>query len=208
MESLLSDLPLRMHLLPLDPERNVPVPWFVAWREGKPEFRAMDPGKFERAIKERLCWVCGRKLGVNLCFVAGPMCGINRTSSEPPSHVECGRWSARNCPFLANPQMVRRPLEGATDPAGFAIMRNPGVVMLWITRAYEVFRVDNGVLIQMGTPERVEWWCEGRTATRAEVDESIDEGLPNLEAIAKKQEGAMAALAQARTRFARWLPEA
>jgi hypothetical protein len=97
-----------MRHLPID-ERGYPVPWFVAWLpDGKPEFRAMDRTKWFRAIREKLCWVCGGKLGVNVCFVAGPMCGINRTSSEPPSHLECARYSSRNCPFLNNPRMVRR----------------------------------------------------------------------------------------------------
>jgi hypothetical protein len=200
-----------MENLPVD-ERGYVVPWFVDWLDGKPEFRAMDPKKLIRAVKERLCWVCGERLGVNLCFVAGPMCGINRTSSEPPAHLECGRWSARNCPFLANPRQVRRTDETApaNNSAGFGLTRNPGVVMLWITRTYEVFSAhagNTGPLIQMGTPESVEWWAEARPATRAEVVASIEEGLPNLEAMARQQKGGLEALAKARERFERWLPQ-
>ena len=154
-------LPARMQGLPVD-ERGYVVPWFVDWLDGKPEFRAMDPRKFARAIKERRCWVCGERLGVNLCFVAGPMCGINRTSSEPPSHVECARWSARNCPFLANPRMVRREDELSDqvkqNQAGIGLKRNPGVAMLWITRNYEVLpdwshAGEKRYLITMGTPK-------------------------------------------------------
>jgi hypothetical protein len=202
-------LPVRMQHLPVD-ERGYVVPWFVDWLDGKPEFRAMDPNKFVRAIKQRRCWVCGERLGVNMCFVAGPMCGINRTSSEPPSHLECARWSARNCPFLANPRMVRREDE-TTDAgivAGFGIKRNPGVVMLWITRGYEIFTDGRGQhLIQMGTPETVEWWCEGRAATRGEVVQSIEEGLPNLEAMARLEKGGLEYLTKSRERFEPWLPK-
>jgi hypothetical protein len=99
----LEALPSRMKTLPVD-ERGYPVPWFVDWVDGKPEFRAMDGNKWESAVRYRLCWVCGGTLGVNKSFVAGPMCGINRTSAEPPCHLECATWSARNCPFLKNPQ--------------------------------------------------------------------------------------------------------
>jgi hypothetical protein len=198
-----------MRDLPVD-ERGFPVPWFVAWVDGKPEFRAMDREKFVRAIKQRLCWVCGERLGTNLCFVAGPMCGINRTSSEPPSHVECARWSAKNCPFLSNPRMIRREDEvtdkGKENVAGFGLTRNPGVAMLWITRQYDVFRVDNGWLIQMGEPESVEWWACGRAATREEVMHSIETGLPNLESIAKMEKGGLEHLAKAQARFDRWIP--
>jgi hypothetical protein len=196
--------------LPVD-DRGYVVPWFVDWLDGKPEFRAMDRKKFFRAIRERLCWVCGARLGVHVTFVGGPMCGINRTSSEPPCHRECAAWSAANCPFLNNPRMVRREDQLtaaiAGNAAGFGLKRNPGVVMLWHTREYEVFKVDNGTLIQMGEPESVEWIACGREATRAEVMESIETGLPNLLAIARTERGGIEALDHARARFDKWLPE-
>lgn len=210
----LSAMPDRIKRLPLDPERNVPVPWFVDWIDGKPEFRAMDGRKWKRAIYEHLCWVCGEKLGRNMVFVAGPMCGINRTSSEPPSHYDCAKWSAINCPFLNNPRMVRREDElinnqSLRDAApGCAIARNPGVAMLWITRSFELFPDGQGKqLITMGEPERVEWYREGREATRAEVQESIDTGLPNLMAIAAQEKGAMEMLNTYVKRFAKYLPK-
>ncbi len=210
----MSTLPSRMKELPLD-ERGYPVPWFVAWVDGKPEFRAMDREKFIRALKEKLCWVCGSRLGVNLCFVAGPMCGINRTSSEPPSHLMCGRWSAINCPFLSNPRMVRREDDKINNAAtresaaDFVITRNPGVAMLWVTRQFEVYPDGKGGrLIQMGEPEGVEWYAEGRLATRAEVMASIDSGLPNLEALARQEKGGIEALQQAQKRFEKWIPAA
>lgn len=205
-------MPEKMRSLPVD-ERGYPVPWFVDWIDGKPEFRAMDGRKYVAAIRESLCWVCGTRLGNAKVFVAGPMCGINRTSAEPPSHPECGRWSAQNCPFLSNPNMVRREDELVNNTVtrenapGKAILRNPGVTMLWFTREYEVF--DDGAgkpLIQMGRPYAVEWWAHGRIATREEVQESIDGGLPALEAIARTEEGGIEALRQYIARFQKWLP--
>jgi hypothetical protein len=212
-------MPERMKSLPVD-HRGYPVPWFVAWEDGKPEFRAMDPVKFVAAIKKKLCWVCGERLGVNVCFVVGAMCGINRTSSEPPSHLDCARWSAQNCPFLANPRMVRREDEVINNQtlrdkaAGLAITRNPGVAMLWVTRTYEVFstsevkgHANEGFLIQMGEPDSVEWWACGRKATRAEVMESVETGLPNLERIAGQEKGGLEALGRYVARFQNYLPE-
>jgi hypothetical protein len=145
----LEPLPDRMKDLPLD-ERGYPVPWFVAWIDGKPEFRAVDPNKFVEAVNQKLCWVCGRRLGNHFCFVSGPMCGITRTTSEPPSHMECGEWSARNCPFLGNPNAVRREDEVINNAkmrentAGIALVRNPGVAMTWMTREVDIsFRWDS-----------------------------------------------------------------
>jgi hypothetical protein len=160
----------------------------------------MDPFKWRDAIRKRLCWVCGQKLGAYLCFVLGPMCGVSRTTAEPPVHLECGRWSAINCPFLARPQMDRRDHDGlmevAMNQAGTPILRNPGVVLLWVTHTYEVFKAEGGVgyLITVGPSIEVEWWACGKPASWRQVNDSVVSGLPLLEAEALKEEGAMRAL--------------
>ena len=190
MRADLEALPERMRRLAID-DRGYPVPWFVAWVDGKPEFRAMDAGKLHAAITHRLCWVCGQPLGKWLAFPIGAMCAVTRTISEPPSHRVCAEWSIRNCPFLSNPDKVRDTTNlphGVRDPAGFAIMRNPGVTCLWMTREYEVFRDDKGhPLITIGKPEHVTWWREGRPATRDEVLAAIDSGLPILLSVARTE---------------------
>jgi len=99
--------PSFMQHLPID-KRGYPVPWFVEWIKGEPEFRAMDPRRLVKAINQRLCWTCGKLLFQEEVFVIGPMCAVNRISSEPPSHRECALYAATNCPFLSKPQMVRR----------------------------------------------------------------------------------------------------
>jgi hypothetical protein len=80
----LPDLPLRIQKLSV--ERGYPVPWFVAKIGDHYDFRVVDAAKFKPAIEKQLCWVCGQKLGSMLAFTIGPMCAINRTISEPPSH--------------------------------------------------------------------------------------------------------------------------
>ena len=70
--------------------------------------------------------------------------------------------------------------------AGVMIPRYPGVVALWITRSSKPFNVRNGVLFDLGEPERILSYCEGRNATRAEVEASVASGLPLLEAGANK----------------------
>ena len=207
----LEPLPKRMNGLPID-ERGFPVPWFVGWIDGKPEFRAMDPEKFLVAIKYKRCWVCGERLGRWMTFVAGPMCGINRTSSEPPCHSECARWSARNCPFLNDSHAIRRVDEklgsDMSNVAGFAITRNPGVTMLWTTDTYSVFNDGRGKpLITFGNPTGgVEWYAEGKSATREQVLASIESGLPALAAVAQQQDGAMKHLLECRERFEQYIP--
>jgi hypothetical protein len=199
-----------MRHLPLD-ERGYPIPEFVDTVDDKRDFRFMSQVHWQHCVQQRRCWVCGGQLGARLCFVVGPMCLVNRTSSEPPSHRECGQWSARFCPFLSRPHMVRREDDlsrsVAGNVAGCPILRNPGAIACVIARSYQIFRDDKGApLIMIGIPEEVTWWAEGRPATRAEVDESIRTGLPKLEEIAAQQKGGLEELARCRRAIEQWLP--
>jgi hypothetical protein len=202
-------MPPRMRGLPLD-ARGYPVPWFVAWHDGVPEFRAMDGQKWNRAIRESRCWVCGDILGRWKTFVIGPMCGVNRTTAEPACHLECAEWSARNCPFLSRPQAVRREDDEINSEAlkeqsaGTAIDRNPGVSLLWTTDKFKLFDAGNGKpLIEIGEPRELSFWAKGRLATREEVEESVNSGLPLLRELALRdpQKGALEALGQYVARF-------
>lgn len=179
-----SDLPVRparIERLPLD-ERGYPVPWFVSWDNGKPDFRIVRPSGVALAHNRKTCWLCGEPLGRYGAFVIGPMCGVNRTSSEPPSHLDCADYAARACPFLTRPLAVRneRGLEHTKEPGGVMIKRNPGVAMVWVTREWRVYRVENGVLFKIGDPSEVRFYREGRAAKREEIDQSVSGGLPFL----------------------------
>lgn len=184
----LDPLPPQMRFLPV--ARGYPVPWFVAWVDGKPEFRAVYAGRAEHAIKDKLCWVCGNKLGKLKTFVIGPMCGINRTTSEPPCHPGCAEWSARNCPFLSNERAHRREDDAINEHSaslpGIPIMRNPGVTLLWTVEKYSVFQVSNGFLIDVGFPLSLAFFANGRSATRDEVVQSVESGLPTLMSMAEQ----------------------
>ena len=199
----------RIAKLPVD-ERGYPVPFFVQWLTpdnqsaeagdpgARPEFRMMDGRKWARCYKESLCWVCGQFRLPKATFVIGPMCGINRTSSECPCHYECAVWSAKGCPFLTRPHMVRREDELVSlkdsQTAGIPIDRNPGVLLLWTSSTYKPFRVpaigpsQGGILMNVGDPIAVEWWREGRKATRAEILEAVDSGMPKLREMCDQEE--------------------
>jgi hypothetical protein len=183
----------RIAKLPVD-ERGYPIPFFVAYIDGKPDFRIADAAKFASAVKFRLCWVCGQPLGVHISFVIGPMCAVTRTTAEPATHLDCALWSLRGCPFMMRPKMVRREggnLDGAEafEPGGIMIKRNPGVMCLWNTRIWTMFRDNQGrPLLRVGEPESVSWWREGRQASRAEVMEGISSGLPKLKELCDSKE--------------------
>ena len=211
-------LPKRIARLPKD-ERGYPVPWFVAWMyagepcppgQGEPDFRIIGPGKLWTAYTRHRCWVCGDPLGQHKVYVIGPMCVINRVTSEPPSHRECAEFAAIACPFLTRPRQKRdkKDMPEETFIAGNHIDRNPGAVCLYETSTVKAFRAGDGYLFNLGLPDRIDWYSSGRRATRAEIELSITTGYPLLYKMAK-EEGPEAVHELERMREAAWrlLPE-
>jgi len=183
------EIPPRMRHLPLSPT-GYPVPWFVGWLDGLPDFRTLDARKLARATAARLCWLCGQTLGRFESFVIGPMCAVNRVSAEPPCHLDCAQYAVVACPFLTKPRMRRNEKDmpdEATKPAGLMIRRNPGVVLIWTTKSHKLLRASGGMLFAVGPPEHLTFYAEGRPATRDEIFASVDSGLPLLLDEAQKQ---------------------
>ena len=177
--------PIPERLLRLPRQRGYPVPWFVAQIDGVYDFRVIRPNGVQTAIAHALCWLCGERMNVPpFAYVIGPMCMVNRTSAEPPAHVECAMWAAIACPFLARPHARRRdhgkPAE-AVKPAGEMITRNPGVSIVWETDLIIQRPVPNGLLFDVGRPRAMHAFREGRKATLEEVRASIDSGLHHLQ---------------------------
>jgi hypothetical protein len=193
MTIVLPELPPRIARLPKD-DRGYPVPFFVEWMQdghpvaraypgASPDFRYARAHFRAQAFKQGLCWICGDRLGVHRVYAIGPMCVINRTTSEPASHRECAEFAVKACPFLVKPRMRRLPMteDEPRQVAGTMIERNPGVTALYETASATKFSDGRGGwLIRLGHPDRVDWWAEGRTATRAEIMASIDSGHPLL----------------------------
>jgi len=189
LRSTLPTLPSNMRDLPVD-SRGYPIPFFVQWIDDAPEFRLANRGTLHRCVLLKLCWVCGKPLGNRLvAFTIGPMCAINRISSEPPQHPECAEFSARACPFLINPNMRRRDgnLPDKENPPGLMLEHNPGVTLVWITRRWEVLHEPNGYLFEIGAPTKALWYKEGRAASRSEVEAAIETGFPFLREHAKSK---------------------
>lgn len=200
----------RIAKLPLN-DGGYPVPFFVGYVDGKPDFRVTSPDKIRACIVEKLCWICGEPLGRFKAFVAGPMCGINRNSAEPPSHKDCAEWAVQACPFLVKPQMVRREDDftrsNEKNTAGIPLKRNPGAAMVWVCEDYKLVQDGRGgVLFSIGEPVAVSWWAEGKSATRAQVEESIRTGLPLLEELCEGRPEDLAMLRKMQADFQPWLP--
>lgn len=194
LNAAIRDIPLppRMGRRPVN-ERGFPVPWFVSFINGKWDFVNLNPRKIIEAYNRKICWLCGEPLGQYKAFAIGPMCSINRVSSEPPAHADCAEYAVRACPFLARPNAKRNTAAALNDGEavpGIMIQHNPGANLIWITKTFKPMRANDGVLFALGEPTSVSWWAKGRKATRAEIDASIEKGLPYLRRLAAA-EGAM-----------------
>lgn len=190
--------PPRVARLPRD-RQGRPVPWFVAWIDGVPDFRIVARGKVEESVRFGRCFICGDELGRWLTFAVGPLCTINRTAPEPPAHKECAQYAVSACPFLTRPRMRRREAglpEGLsldTHAPGAALAHNPGVTALWTTRQQQPFTDDEGgLLFRMGDPHEVLWFTEGRAATRAEALAALDDEHERLRALVIQDAGGTA----------------
>jgi len=209
MHTQASRIPVPHHMaaLPRD-ARGYPVPWFCALVDGRPDFRIGDARRVEQAVLGSRCWICGGGLGRFRSFLIGPMGAMNRIHSEPPSHRDCARYAVRVCPFLALPKAHRREAqrpEKAVKPDGLD-PANPGVVIEWVTSTARVFEGPNSLLFELGEPEHVSWFKEGRSATREEAEMAVKEGVEKLLAIAGNEAVARGAVHLRARTIASYLP--
>lgn len=179
---IVEDMPMSMRARPRD-ARGYPIPWFTPIVNGKPDFRYVVEGKAQEALSRGLCWTCGEPLSqlTAYAFVVGPMCAVNRTSAEPPSHIVCAKYAAKACPFLARPKLERKSEatpEQRDKVPGIMLDRNPGVALVWVTSTGSYSTAVK--LFDLGEPMRTFWYAHSREATREEVLESIGSGMPFL----------------------------
>lgn len=216
------EIPRRMQKLPIS-DKGFPIPAFVAWLavsehrylpEGtfgaRRDFRIVSSGFMEKCYRFSRCWLCGEPLGVNRVFTIGPMCVVNRVTMEPPSHRDCAEYAVRACPFLTRPNMDRNMKNLPPQPheVGDMIKRNPGATALYQTTDYRRFKAEGGLLCRLGTPDKIDWWKEGRAATRTDVMESVESGFPLLMKVAQTEgPEAVAELRVMRVHAAAWFPE-
>jgi hypothetical protein len=196
-EELAAILPERLKRQPVD-ARGYNVPWFVEWIDGKPDFRVMDQRKRMLALRDRLCGLCGERVGGSmsltpLVFCIGPMCVLNSITSEPGMHTECAHYAVHACPFLTLPQSKYRSSNlpaGSRETAGM-LTHNPGACALYATRKYSLIPAGTDTLVRLGEPVWIEWYAEGQPATREAVVRAMQRGLPMLHQMAMA-EGAFA----------------
>jgi len=91
----------RMEGKPRD-SRGLPIPYVqFLYADGTPDFRTIDEAKLARALRFRLCGLCGEGMGRHVHFVGGPKCVEFGHFYDPPMHRSCAELALRTCPHLA-----------------------------------------------------------------------------------------------------------
>ncbi len=79
------------------------IPFVLSWQDSVPNFQAIDPGKVRLCLEQRLCGICGGKMGKRIAFVGGVR---SDRFINPPNHRSCANEAIKDCPFL-NGERVR-----------------------------------------------------------------------------------------------------
>ncbi len=102
------EIPKELAHLKID-ERGYPIPYFVSWIDGKPEFRFLNAERLDMIIKRKVCHICGKKLPTDYqYFVSGPIGLGNTISTDAPMHRICAEFSLKACPHLFLQKAARR----------------------------------------------------------------------------------------------------
>src|SRR5260370_7443741 len=88
-----------------------PVPFVQMYIDGKPDFRVIDPERSDECLHDKLCAICGRRLGEFCYFIGGALCRENHLFADAPMHEQCADFASKTCPFVSG-----KKLEYSTRP--------------------------------------------------------------------------------------------
>src|SRR5258708_36795778 len=78
-----------------------PVPFTQLWALGKPDFRAVDMEHCARCLRDKLCAICGRRLGEYCYFIGGALVTKKTAFVGPPTCKPVSKVWSRCVSLLA-----------------------------------------------------------------------------------------------------------
>lgn len=129
------------------------------------DFRVINMANWARAVRDRLCGICGHGIGVHIAFVGGPGSIKHRTFTDLGMHRECAEYALAVCPFLAMPtsfSYARTKGEGTTTLEDVSDVR-PDKFGLGVTKTYEYgLTPQNTPAILAGRWGSLTWYRHGQ----------------------------------------------
>ena len=77
------------------------VPFTALWRGDIPDFKVVDPEMVYACVNERLCGICGNKIGPRGVFIGGSESIKTLLFTDPAMHAACAAYAYSACPFLS-----------------------------------------------------------------------------------------------------------
>src|SRR6266478_3893001 len=143
--------------VPSEKYRGHPVPFTQLWVNGTPDFRAVDMERWAQCLEEKLCGICGKRLGEFCYFIGGPLSRDNKLFSDPSMHETCAEFASRTCPFLSGKKLEYS--DKPVDHRDAVILKAPMAprpdrmfIMRTRTRKIRGVTADNSYLIQVTGP--------------------------------------------------------
>lgn len=120
-------------------------------------------------MKLENCGTCLRPLGNFKAFIVRPSAAVSRISTVPPIHPDCAiDWAEK-----VKPKSKRH---------------DPGVVLIWVTLHFQEYEDEGKKILDLGLCEYVRWFNGGRAATRQEVMDAVNAGIPELEKMCQNED--------------------
>lgn len=160
----LAAMPAALTGLPWHPRLHVPVPVMnVHTDDTRPypfvDFLGVDPQVAVRCLRERLCGVCGTRIGEELALLGTVESLTLGLFADPHMHEDCARHALRWCPHLRlrhhrrAPQHRRHP--DTPDFDEFDTTTRPDRWALVITETVTLTLLDGLVLYQTSRHQRL-----------------------------------------------------
>ena len=176
-------MPPRIARLPKD-KRGYPIPWnALRGVDDTPFFTVNDQGKHMHALREKLCPICGEKLGKWMWFVGGIQSAFDPHGAyyDLPGHHECESFALAVCPYLSAPNYLKRidvadPSKVPEDVALFNITmipERPAIFVSVASNGLDIVALNNDSLTPVIRPRKpylgIEYWLHGKEISEKEA---------------------------------------
>jgi hypothetical protein len=140
-------IPIPKHLEGRPRWRGLPIPYIAMIKDdGEPDFRITNEINRRVVMIERLCQLCGNKMGRNLFFVGGTAAAQINRYFEPQAHLECVIYAMQVCPFICgrlehdDPEKIQaeNPDLYVHVSSSFTTVRNPW----WVIKKALYYQID------------------------------------------------------------------
>jgi hypothetical protein len=132
-----------------------PIPFTQLCHVGTPDFRAVDSEHCARCLRDKLCAICGRRLGEYCYFIGGPLAKKNRLFVGPAMHKQCAEFASQTCPFLSGQKLEYS--NRAAEHEDALLTKTPMaprpdmmLIMRTYTKKIRAVTADGKVMIQAG----------------------------------------------------------